>query len=109
MVENPGTPAGAGSLRLLNQPKPAAVEATPAGAPAAVVWQGRYQRVRAIADSWRIDDEWWRDEIARRYYVIELESGRRLTLFCDLVTGTWYAQSYEGPREGGSILRGRAG
>lgn len=109
MVENPRTPAGPGGLRLLNQPKPAAVEATPAGEPAAAVWQGRYQRVRAITDSWRIDDEWWRDEIARRYFVAELESGRRLTLFCDLVTGTWYAQPYEGPRDGGSILRGRAG
>jgi len=90
MVENPRTPAGPGGLRLLNQPKPAAVEATPAGEPAAVVWQGRYQRVRAIADSWRIDDEWWRDEIARRYFVVELESGRRLPSLRPRA-GTWYA------------------
>jgi len=109
VVEDSRTPAGAGGLRLLNQPLPAAVEGSPAGEPVAVIWQGRYQRIRAIADSWRIDDEWWRDEIARRYFVAELESGRRLTLFCDLVTGAWYAQSYEGPQAGGCILRGRAG
>ena len=51
------------------------------GEPTAVIWRGAYSRVAAIHDTWRIDDEWWRDEIARRYYVVELEGGRRLTLY----------------------------
>jgi hypothetical protein len=61
--------------------------------------QGRFQRVRAIRDTWRIDDGWWRDEIARRYFSIELENGRGMTLYHDLVGGGWFAQSYEGPRK----------
>jgi hypothetical protein len=98
VVENSRTPGGAGGLRLLNQPKPTAVEATALGEPAAIVIQGRFQRVRAIHDSWRIDDEWWRDEIARRYFAVELENGRKLTVYHDLVGDGWFAQGYDGPR-----------
>lgn len=82
----------------LNTPRPAAVEPGRHGEPAAVIWRGSYQRVAAIHDTWRIDDEWWRDEIARRYYVVELESGRRLTLYRDLMGDVWFVQPYEGPR-----------
>ena len=98
MVENPRAAGGTGGLRLLNQPKPAAVEASALGEPKAVVLQGRFQRVRTIRDTWRIDDEWWRDEISRRYFSIELENGRGLTLYHDLVGGGWFAQGYDGPR-----------
>ena len=100
MVENSGTAGSAGGLRLLNQPKPSAVEANTLGEPKAVVVQGRFQRVRTIRDTWRIDDEWWRDEISRRYFSIELENGRGMTLYHDLVGGGWFAQSYETPRRG---------
>ena len=102
MVENSGTAGGAGGLRLLNQPKPAAVEANTRGEPTAVVVQGRFQPVRAIHDSWRIDDEWWREEIARRYFAVELENGRKLTVYHDLVGGGWFIQGYDGPRPGKS-------
>ncbi len=105
MVENPRTPAGAGGLRLLNQPRPAAVEAAKDGSPTAVVWQGRYRKVAAIHDAWRIDDEWWRDEIMRHYFAIELEGGRRLTIYHDLVTDTWFAQTYEAPKESSGKLK----
>jgi len=67
--------------------------------------QGRFQRVRAIHETWRIDDEWWREEIARRYFAVELENGRRLTIYHDLVSGGWFAQGYESPREGKNVVR----
>lgn len=108
MVENPGTATGADSLRRLNQPQPAAVEASPAGEPAAILWKGVFKRVRTIHDSWRIDDEWWRDEIARRYFAVELEGGRHLTLYHDLIADAWYAQSYDGPRQSISVAKGQA-
>jgi hypothetical protein len=98
MVENPGTAGSPGGLRLLNQPKPAAIEANQYGEPAAVVVQGRFQSVRTIHDSWRIDDEWWREEIARRYFAIELENGRKMTVYHDLIGDGWFAQSYTGAR-----------
>ncbi len=113
MVEDPRTAAGARGLpavggkpgegnerlRPLNQPDPVAVEENNRGEPKAVLWRGVFKPVVAIHDTWRIDDEWWRDEIARRYFVVEMEGGRRLTLYRDLAAqNAWYAQSYEGPR-----------
>ena len=112
MVENPRTAARAGGVpavmgeagaarfRPLNEPAPLAVEATARGLPKAVLWRGAFLPVAAIHDSWRIDDEWWREEIARRYFNVELEGGRRVTVFHDLVRDLWYAQTYEGPRAG---------
>lgn len=107
MVPDPGTSAGAGRFRRLNEPRPAAIEATVRGTPKAMLWNGVYQAVAAIHDTWRIDDEWWRDEIARRYFAIELGSGRRLTVYHDLVQGAWYVQEYALPKE--SLLKKKKG
>lgn len=99
MVENPRTATGAGSLRRLNEPQPVAIEASENGLPRAMLWKGVYRKVHAIHDTWRIDDEWWREEIARRYFEVELESGRRLTVYHDLHTDAWYSQGYEDARQ----------
>ena len=87
-------------FRPLNEPAPLAVEATPRGVPKAILWRGAFKPVTAIHETWRVDDEWWREEIARRYFVVELEGGRRVTLYHDLVHDLWYGQPYEGPRQG---------
>ena len=92
-------------LRPLNQPVPAAVEADARGVPKAMLWRGAYKDVVVIHETWRIDDEWWREEIARRYFAVELEGGRRVTVFHDLVVDAWYAQPYEAPRVGGRVAR----
>lgn len=105
MVENPRTAGGPGGLRLLNQPKPAAVEANAHEEPVTVIVQGRFVKVRTIYEQWRIDDEWWRDEISRHYFALELENGRRITLYHDLVSGAWFAQGYDGPRDGRSLVK----
>ena len=36
----------------------------------------------------------WQDEIRRRYFAVTLADGIRLTLFCDLITETWWEQHY---------------
>ena len=110
-IQNPKSKIQNGNdrLRPLNQPTPAAVEATPGGEPKAMLWRGVFKRVAAVHDSWRIDDEWWREEIARRYFAVELEGGRRVTVYHDLVRDAWYAQAYESPREGATLTRGRPG
>jgi hypothetical protein len=45
-----------------------------------------------VLETWRIDDEWWRKPIARRYVEVVLEDGAHVVLFEDLVTGAWFAQ-----------------
>lgn len=99
MVANPGTAGSAGGVRFLNRPRGIAAEANAAGEPTAIAWRGRMVAVRAILDRWRVDDEWWREEIARRYFAVELAGGRRLTVYQDLVTGEWFLQPYQAARD----------
>jgi hypothetical protein len=49
-------------------------------------------KVEAVLESWRIDDEWWRQPISRAYMEVMLEGGKRLVLFQDLITGEWFSQ-----------------
>ncbi len=48
--------------------------------------------VETIGEVWRIDDEWWRLPIVRRYVEVILEGGGRVVLFEDIITGEWFAQ-----------------
>jgi len=108
MVTDSGAPGGARGLRFLNRPRGLAVEADGAGEPHAIAWQGRFRRVTVIHDRWRIDDEWWREEISRVYFEVELEGGRRLTVFHDLVAGGWFLQPYRPPTTTGEPPGGAA-
>ena len=82
---------------VLNAPRPLAVEGEegPDGPlPRWVVWRGKRRQVLAIDEVWQVEDEWWRAEVRRRYFHVTLADGLRLTLFCDLTEGTWWAQHY---------------
>ena len=98
-------------LRPLNAPAPIAVETGTDGEPVSVVWRGRRVAVAAVADRWRIDDEWWRTPISRLYRRLVLADDRLLTVFEDLLTGRWYVQRYrfgragEGESHGGTEAR----
>lgn len=82
------------SIRRLNLPRPLVVEADAQGLPRVVGSGAARQRVTAIVDLWRIDDEWWREPLSRRYFVVTLESGAIRTVFQDLIAGGWYEQAY---------------
>ena len=82
------------TLQPLKQPRPVAVETNESGEPVAVVLRGRRLAVAQVQDVWRIDDEWWREEISRLYYRLLLEDGRPLVVFHDLVRELWCEQSY---------------
>ena len=49
--------------------------------------------VEAVIETWRLDDEWWRMPIARRYVEAVLDGGRHVVLYCDLETGEWWMQT----------------
>jgi hypothetical protein len=48
--------------------------------------------IESVNETWRIDDEWWRQTISRQYFEVTLQEGKRLVLFQDLITGEWFAQ-----------------
>ena len=98
MVADAGAASGAGAFRPLNQPQPVRVEAEADGEQSAAVPIAVWERgvrlpVARVEDVWRIDDEWWREvSVARTYFDVLLEGGKRLTLFFDRATGRWYRQ-----------------
>jgi len=50
------------------------------------------RRIDEIIETWRIDDEWWRTPISRRYVEVVLEGGGHVVLFEDLTIGQWFMQ-----------------
>jgi len=81
-------------LSPLKEPRPIAVTAGEDGRPVAVTLAVGRLAVERIEDVWRIDDEWWREEVSRLYYRLLLEDGRPLVVFHDLVHDQWHEQAY---------------
>ncbi len=81
--------------RALNRPRPLRVEADAAGWPIAVYVSGQRLAVEAVLETWRIDDEWWRERpVSRVYFRLALGDGRTVTVYQDLVSGRWARQDY---------------
>jgi hypothetical protein len=78
----------------LNVPRDIRVTADEDGCPVFVWLSNRQRRVARIRNTWRIDDEWWRQEISRRYFDLELSDGSVITVFQDLISGNWSRQRY---------------
>ena len=64
------------------------------GKPVMVRVKKRHLRVSEVVNTWRIDEEWWRKPISRLYFLLDLENGKRLTVFQDLEHGGWYRQNW---------------
>ena len=84
---------GSERLRALNAPQRVQVELDEQRRPRVVKWEMKNgKRVESIGENWRMDDEWWRQPIVRRYVEAVLEGGGRVLLFEDLITGEWFVQ-----------------
>ena len=120
MVPHPGTPVRTHRLRPLNQPRRVLVELNTRGLPVAVVepstlgespgvmtapagdaptpgespGQTAARRgVESIGEIWRVDDEWWREPINRRYIEVVMKGGKHVVLYQDLNSHEWFEQS----------------
>ena len=84
---------GSERLRALNQPQRVQVELDERRTPVVVKREtGNGKRVEAIGETWRVDDEWWRQPVSRRHVEAVLEGGKHVVLFEDLITGEWWMQ-----------------
>lgn len=82
---------GARSLRRLDQPRPLRVITGPAGAPHAIVADGRRRAVTAIREDWLVQDRWWTDDpVDRHYYELIVEPGRVVVAFHEARSGLWF-------------------
>ena len=91
MVAPSRAPLRADRLRAVNVPQPVAVECDAEDRPRTV----GDVTVETILESWRIDDEWWREKpVSRQYWRLVLEDGRVVDVYEALAGGRWYRQAY---------------
>ncbi len=78
------------TLKVLNAPRPVAVDTDADGLPAVV--DGR--AVETVREEWRVEEAWWSDApVRRRYLEIVVAGGRVEVVFEDRRRpGTWYRQ-----------------
>jgi len=94
MVAPARAPLRTDRLRAVNEPRQVTVELEESGLMTVGRPDGRsVGKVEAILESWRIDDEWWRETISRSYLELLLDGGKRVVVFQDLLTGLWFMQS----------------
>ena len=74
----------------LNEPRAVDVRTDEQGVPVSVAPGRRSIPVETVRESWRIDDEWWRRPVRRRYHTLVLEGGALVTVYRDLEDDRWY-------------------
>ncbi len=79
-------------LRPLNQPRPVTVELDRKQLPLSITEETATHEVIRILEVWRVDDEWWRKPVGRRYVEVILDNGSRQIVFEDIRSGEWYVQ-----------------
>jgi hypothetical protein len=79
----------------LNRPRPVKIEADAAHLPLVLYLSGRRLAIESVVETWRIDDEWWREKpVSRRYWRVVLEDGRVVDVYQALASGRWWRQAY---------------
>jgi hypothetical protein len=62
-----------------------------AAPPDTVEWIRR--EVESVNEIWRVDDEWWRQPISRRYIEVLMKGGKHSVLYLDMITNEWFEQT----------------
>ena len=94
MVKDTRKTPGADTFKPVNAPDQIQIIENPQGEPATIMMERRSIGLSVI-DSWRIDDEWWRDRpVSRLYFDVILTSGHRFVVYKELAGGRWYRQAY---------------
>ncbi len=45
-----------------------------------------------ICNRWLVDDDWWREPVARHYYKLVTRDGLLCTVYLDEIRGTWHLE-----------------
>ena len=45
-----------------------------------------------ICNRWRVEDDWWRNLVARTYYKVVTRDGLLCTIYLDELRGTWHLE-----------------
>jgi hypothetical protein len=68
------------------------VETDEAGTPIRLRMDGVAHGEVGICNQWRVDDDWWREPVARVYFKVVTRDGLLCTVFWDEIRGTWHLE-----------------
>ena len=68
------------------------VELDPTGQPARIRLDGETHGEVGVCNRWRVDDDWWRNLVARAYYKVVTRDGLLCTIYLDELRGTWHLE-----------------
>jgi hypothetical protein len=96
MVSNTRKTSSTSTVHPLNLPKSILISSNPStGFPLAIIWDDQRLVVHTVTDSWKVSDEWWRENpIERTYFIVEIEKLHLKMIFHDHVTKKWYMQNH---------------
>ena len=84
-------------LLRLHSPRPLDVDTEANGVPAGLYLPHHRCAVESVLETWRIDDEWWREQpVSRVYWRLLLENGCAVDVDRDVARGRWYNPAYTG-------------
>ena len=68
------------------------VETDDDGIPVRIRMDGVTHGEVGICNQWRVDDDWWREPVARAYFKVVTRDGLLCTVFWDEIRGTWHLE-----------------
>jgi len=68
------------------------VETDAAGTPVRIRMDGVTHGEVGICNQWRVDDDWWREPVARAYFKVVTRDGLLCTVFWDEIRSTWHLE-----------------
>jgi hypothetical protein len=72
---------------------PITVETDDAGQPCRVQWEGAAWMDVQVADSWRVDEDWWEGRVWREYFRCQIEPrGDVVLIYLNLRNRSWWLQ-----------------
>lgn len=76
--------------RRPKEPQRIEVDVGESGEPLSIGLDGARQKVLAIYERWRLEDEWWGKEERRCYYKIQTGRGLVCDIYHEMLTDIWY-------------------
>ena len=68
------------------------VTADGSGMPIGPSLDGRAHGEVGVCNHWRVDDQWWREPVARTYWKLVTRGGLLCTVYLDELRGTWHLE-----------------
>ena len=62
------------------------------GRPSYFFISAQAHQVEEIVKSWRVEDSWWEQAVARHYFKLTTKTGYLVLLYQDGIDGKWYLQ-----------------